>query len=601
MALPDFDNLPPVEGLPKGCAWGVFDKDGQKDTLGTLNLLDRETVLNAAHELKLGDSVSLNWAINAIHKPGFNRAPLDHKHIDFYPTDSVHGFDDEVHFNTQCGSQWDSLCHYGHQASGLFYNGAKPTVEKLKTSPGSLPTLDHWQKRGGLVGRGVLLDYRAYAEAHGVKYSPYERHEISVQDLDAVAKFQGIEFRSGDILIVRTGYTEQLLTDDADAQAALLGTHQAVGVAGNEDTARWIWNHHFAAVAGDTLAFEVFPPTSGGIQNLETPRHVVTLIGLGTIGISFAALHLKYSDAVVQAYDPRPDLQQHVASVLPIYLGDASSASSLIANGRLKLCSTLEEACTGASIVQEQGPENPQVKSATWSRVLEFVSPTTHLWSSTSGIPASVQAQGPGDGARSRLLVVHPFNPPHIMPLIEIVPSPHTTPTEVQFAREYFAGLDSGHRPVVIRKEVPGFVANRLAFILFREACSLVVDDVVDVQDLDTIVEASLGPRWAVTGPFKSYNLGGGAAGLASFFKNLSGTMEQIWDGAGSVTLRGTEYVPEAAEVGASSTDASPLPWTAKVVEQTMDAYGFPDASMLNSRDVALQEVLKTIRNLQER
>lgn len=127
-----------------------------------------------------------------------------------------------------------------------------------------------WQQRGGLVGRGVLLDYKAWADAQGIRYSPYERHEISTATLEEVAAFQGTQFRRGDILIVRTGYTEGLLTDDAAAQASLLGTHKAVGVAGNEETARWVWNHHFAAVAGDALSFEVFPPTSGGIQNLGT-------------------------------------------------------------------------------------------------------------------------------------------------------------------------------------------------------------------------------------------------------------------------------------------------------------------------------------------
>ncbi|KIW66366.1 hypothetical protein PV04_05702 [Phialophora macrospora] len=208
-----------------------------------------------------------SWPINAIYKPGFNRLPLDHKVIDFYPLDAVYGFDNELHFTSQRSSQWDSLSHYGHQASGLFYNGAKPTGEKLETSPGALPTLDHWQHRGGLVGRGVLLDYLGYAEARGIKYSPYERHEIGVQDLDAVAQFQGTEFRSGDILIVRTGYTEELLTHDADAQA---GHTRPLAWQGTKilPTARWVWNHHFPAVAGDALAFEVFPPTSGGIQNL---------------------------------------------------------------------------------------------------------------------------------------------------------------------------------------------------------------------------------------------------------------------------------------------------------------------------------------------
>ena len=127
-----------------------------------------------------------------------------------------------------------------------------------------------------MVGRGILLDYKAWADAHGVVFSPYDRHEISVGDLETVAAYQGSTFQQGDILIVRTGFTEKLATEDSEAQAALLGTHKAVGVAGNEDTARWIWNHHFAAVAGDTLAFEVFPPTSGGVQNLGISSHPLT-------------------------------------------------------------------------------------------------------------------------------------------------------------------------------------------------------------------------------------------------------------------------------------------------------------------------------------
>ncbi|KIX08878.1 uncharacterized protein Z518_03535 [Rhinocladiella mackenziei CBS 650.93] len=333
----------------------------------------------------------------------------------------------------------------------------------------------------------------------------------------------------------------------------------------------------------------------------EPARQVIALIGLGTIGISFAALHLKHSDALLRVYDPRPDLKQHVASMLPVYLESTDpslSVDSLISGGRFVLCSTLAEACTGASIVQEQGPENLQVKASTWSEVLRHVSPTAHLWSSTSGVPASQQVQELKD--KTRLLVVHPFNPPHVMPLVEIVPSPETDPGEVQFAKRYFEALKSGHRPVVVRKEASGFVANRLAFILFREACSLVADDIVSVQDLDTIVEASLGPRWAVAGPFKSYSYGGGTGGLPAFLRNLSGTMEEVWQSAGTVSFERTEFDPTNIKSdGATVIDDNDTPhdqsgiWTHKVIQQTLEGYGFPDSRILASRDAALRRVLQ--------
>jgi len=265
--LPDFDSLPKVENMPQGCAWGVFDKDGKKDRLGCLNLLTPKVVQEAFKEARDGVSISLNWPIGAINTPGFHRKGLVHKVLSFKegPYD-LWGFDDELEFNTQCSSQWDSLVHFAHQPTGLSYNGVLPARETLTQSFGnvdlkkSLPTLNHWHERGGLVGRGVLLDYRAYAEAKGIKYSCFENHPISAKALDAVAEFQGTKFKHGDILIVRSGFTEDLGTDNAEEQEKRLGTHQSVGVQGNKESARWVWNHHFAAVAGDAIAFESLPP-----------------------------------------------------------------------------------------------------------------------------------------------------------------------------------------------------------------------------------------------------------------------------------------------------------------------------------------------------
>lgn len=278
--LPDFDSLPSVKDMPQGCAWGVFDKDGKKDHLGCLNILTPSVVKEAYKEAKEGISVSLNWPIGAINTPGFQRKGLVHKVMSFKEGPfNLHGFDDEVEFNTQCSSQWDSLVHFHHQPTGTGYNGCKPTAKDLEQTFGNedlkqeLPTLNHWHTRGGCVGRGVLLDYRQYAADKGIEYSCFDDKAITVEDLEATAKHQGTQFKHGDILIVRSGFTEDLGGNAAEAQKASLSSHKCIGVEGNKETAKWIWNHHFAAVAGDAIAFEVIPPkredgSVGGIDEL---------------------------------------------------------------------------------------------------------------------------------------------------------------------------------------------------------------------------------------------------------------------------------------------------------------------------------------------
>lgn len=263
--LPDFDSLPPVEGMPQGCAWGIFDKNGKKDYLGCLNLLTPKVVQEAYKEARDGISISLNWPIGALRTPFFGRKGISHRVIS-YKDAGLDAFDDEIEFNTQCSSQWDSLVHFAHQPTGLNYNGVSPTADDLVQNFGqhvvgnTIPTLNHWHERGGLVGRGVLLDYRAYAELRGIKYDCFDAHAIPLHILEDIAKVQGTTFKHGDILIVRTGYTEDLSTASGDQQDVMLNTGKAVGVAGTLETAKWFWNNHFSAVAGDAPVFECVPP-----------------------------------------------------------------------------------------------------------------------------------------------------------------------------------------------------------------------------------------------------------------------------------------------------------------------------------------------------
>ncbi|KAE8148444.1 hypothetical protein BDV25DRAFT_158242 [Aspergillus avenaceus] len=313
----------------------------------------------------------------------------------------------------------------------------------------------------------------------------------------------------------------------------------------------------------------------------------ITLIGLGTIGMSMAALHLERSNTTVDVFDTRPDLKDHVLNTLPNFLGQgsrttgfdpqrsASLVKSFIESGRLNIHNSLNTACASATIVQEQGPENIAFKESLWAEVESLAPPSAHLWTSTSGIAASLQQGSMRD--KTRLLVVHPFNPPHTMPLLEIVPGPETASERVDFAREYFSVQGSRHRPVVIRKEIPGFVGNRLAFALFREACHLVQEDVVSAKDLDNILMASLGPRWAGNGVFESYQQGGGEGGIGAFIEKLSSTMQEVWDGLGKVNVLGDE------ETG----------WKDKVISQVNDTYGTLTPERLHEKEERLKDFVE--------
>jgi hypothetical protein len=171
----------------------------------------------------------------------------------------------------QCSSQWDSLVHWQHQPSGLAYNGITVTAEALAaptTAENKMPTLDHWHASGGLVARGVLIDVKAWYEAQAAAsgktgddaiFHPFEEHRITVEEIEKIAKDQGVEFRTGDVLIMRTGMTE-VLEAPQPADFAKMQNMQFAGMHGTVESAKWLWNKHFAAVAGDAIAFEALMP-----------------------------------------------------------------------------------------------------------------------------------------------------------------------------------------------------------------------------------------------------------------------------------------------------------------------------------------------------
>ena len=262
--VPDFDDLPAVPGQPKGVAWGIFDTDGKKDVYGTLNFLTPTIIAAAATEVKDGVSISLNWPLNGIKFPFPHRKPPVHTPKSLRSLGmEMDGWDDELSFNTQFSSQWDSLVHVTHGDPLVTYNGFEPTeagLSVLDTRENTLPTIDHWHARGGVVGRGVLIDFKRWVEeVKGGSYHPLDGHRITVQEIEEVAQWEGVEFKYGDILVVRTGYTEMLAAPTQEDFAKFAKTTLS-GVHGAEETARWIWNHRIAAVAGDAHAFEALPP-----------------------------------------------------------------------------------------------------------------------------------------------------------------------------------------------------------------------------------------------------------------------------------------------------------------------------------------------------
>jgi ketoreductase RED1 len=188
---------------------------------------------------------------------------------------------------------------------------------------------------------------------------------------------------------------------------------------------------------------------------------------------------------------------------------------------------------TGTDLVQENGPEQLDVKQALFATVGQAVAPGTLLLSSSSSLRATDIAQGMTNAAR--MLIGHPFNPPHLMPLVEVVPGERTETAAIDAAVAFYRAV--GKTPLVLRKAVPGFVANRLQAALFRECVYLVSAGVVTLDELDTVVTSSLGPRWATSGPFLSFHLGGGPGGLPAFFQHLGPGLAALWKVLGDATL----------------------------------------------------------------
>ena len=259
-------------------------------------------------------------------------------------------------------------------------------------------------------------------------------------------------------------------------------------------------------------------------QPTEVKRAAV--LGAGTIGASWAAWFLSRG-IVVDVWDPRPEaevyVRRYVAEAWPAMarLGMTAGASP----DAWRFHATPEAAVAEAEVVQENAPERLPVKRELYGRIDGALRPDAILASSTSGlIMSDMQA---GFRSAARFAVGHPFNPPHLIPLVEVVAGRDTAPETVEWCLAFYKHI--GKKPIHIRKEAAGHLANRLQAALWREAVSAVVTGLASVEDVDTAISAGPGLRWAAMGPHMTFHLGGGEGGIEHMLSQFKPVFESWW------------------------------------------------------------------------
>lgn len=249
----------------------------------------------------------------------------------------------------------------------------------------------------------------------------------------------------------------------------------------------------------------------------------VFLVGGGTIGSSWATFFLSRGLGVT-LFDPNSEALSSARVRIEQQL-ERLVAHGLIASlpQTSKLTLTDEIAAgSGSDFVQESGPERYDAKAAIFEQLDRKIAPEVPVCSSSSGLLISrLQAMC---SHPERYLIAHPFNPPHLVPLVELVPGPKTDPQILTQVREAFSAW--GKTPITLNKEVPGHVANRLAAALWREAIALVSQGVASVADVDRALSAGPGLRWSIMGAHLTYHLGGGSGGIRHFWQHLGPAFE---------------------------------------------------------------------------
>jgi carnitine 3-dehydrogenase len=266
-------------------------------------------------------------------------------------------------------------------------------------------------------------------------------------------------------------------------------------------------------------------------MTFDKPIHRIAIVGTGVIGASWAAQYLARGFDVV-ATDPAPNAEAELRKYVDLAWEqlDAIGLSPGAARDRLSFTSDMKKALAQADLVQENAPERPEFKIKLFAEMDDATPADSLIASSSSGITPSVmqsKCKRP-----ERILIGHPFNPPHIIPLVEVVGGTKTAPAAIRRAMAFYASI--GKKPILLRKEIPGHVANRLQLALYKEVMYLIEQGVLSVADADAAVSWGPGLRWGIIGPNLQFHLGGGSGGIKHFLEGVFDGLLPVFNALGN-------------------------------------------------------------------
>src|SRR5882672_6737734 len=253
-------------------------------------------------------------------------------------------------------------------------------------------------------------------------------------------------------------------------------------------------------------------------MSYNKPIRRIAIVGAGVIGASWAAEYLARGFDVITT-DPGPNAEANLRKYVDEAWKDLTNIglSKGASRDRLTFTKDSKEALSKADLVQENGPERPDFKMKLYAEMDEVTPVDSLLASSSSGItPSVIQSKCKHP---ERVVIGHPFNPPHIIPLVEVVGGTKTAPEAIQQAISFYASI--GKKPIHLKKELPGHVANRFQAALYREMLYIIEQGILSVEDTDAAVSYGPGLRWGVMGQSLQWHLGGGPGGIQHFMEHL--------------------------------------------------------------------------------
>lgn len=280
----------------------------------------------------------------------------------------------------------------------------------------------------------------------------------------------------------------------------------------------------------------------------------VAIVGGGLIGISWSALFQAFGHDVA-LYEPADSARGLVlerVDQLRAQLADVTPIKAV--PGNIRVTGVLEDALSGACWIQENTPEDISIKHDVYAEIEKFAPPGVTIASSTSSLLWSTLSTRMKDP--QRLITAHPFNPPHLMPLVELY---GRDTARVTAAVEFYRSC--GRHPVVLKREAVGHIANRLSSALWREAVNMVAEGIADVSAIDEALVYGPGLRWSVVGAHMAYHLGGGPGGIEHYLAHLGPSQELRWKDLGNPSLdtRTQELLIAGVKVEAAGRDISTL------------------------------------------